>query len=75
MDEANTISDSSDDEGVDRYIPRAKISKEKWEPDNLKLDRYYISHTNPPAKFILPFSKTSAKPPCRICTKAPPGEK
>ena len=52
MDEANTVSDSSDDEGVDHYIPHAKISNEKWEPD--KLDRYYISRTNPPAKFKPP---------------------
>ena len=61
MNEANIISDSSDDEGIDHYVPSARITHEKWEPD--KLDRYYISHTNPPAKFVLPFSKLSKKPP------------
>ena len=61
MNEANTISDSSDDEGVDRYVPSVRITHEKWEPD--KLDRYYISRTNPPAKFVLPFSKLYKKPP------------
>ena len=61
MNEANTISDSSDDEGVDCYVPSIRVTHEKWEPD--KLDRYYISRTNPPAKFVLPFSKLYKKPP------------
>ena len=52
MEEPNLVSDSSDEEGIDCYIPRAKISKKKWEAD--KLDSYFISRTNPPAKFILP---------------------
>ena len=54
------VSDSSDDETIDRFKPRIRISEKKWDPDIL--DRYYISRTDPPAKFVLPFSKISTKP-------------